>query len=145
MPTGRPRHSFWEVCETIEAQFKGFFHVPPLNTDPFNVRELFVKEIGTHIWSAQEQYARKSPRAQPDHHGVPAFFLSGCPLPEESGLRRSLRCLRQVRLKLLELNHFLHILMFYFVFFYLSIQQIYRQFLLSYNKLCPKETNCTNH
>lgn len=33
MPEGRPRHSVWEVCKTIEIQLKGFCYVPPLNND----------------------------------------------------------------------------------------------------------------
>ncbi len=75
MPTGRPRHSVWEVCKTIEIQLKGFCHVPPLNNDSLlddlaTMRDLFVKEIGAYIWSAQEHYAHKYPRTRDRHSTI---------------------------------------------------------------------------
>lgn len=112
MPEGRPRHSVWEVCKTIEIQLKGFCYVPPLTNDsllddPATMRDFVCQRNWDtyleHSGTLCSKYSRTRHWQSTMHQEVSPFFLSGCPLPEESDpWRSSLRCFHQAT-KLLEL------------------------------------------
>lgn len=107
----RPRRSVWEVCKNIEIQLKGFCCVPPLNNDSLLDDPAMMRDfVSQRNWDAYLEHSgtlcsqMSKDKTQQDtmHQKFPAFFPSGCPLPEElDPWRSSLKSFQQAT-KLLE-------------------------------------------